>query len=101
MEGVGAALGWYQDPYHRHEERYFSQGRPTKLVRDQRRESFDPPPDAAPPGPLLPLPVPETVAGWGSADLHRADECEREPAFDRRDACDTAINAVVRHGIAG
>jgi hypothetical protein len=27
-----------------HEQRYFSQGEPTKLVRDQGQESYDPPP---------------------------------------------------------
>jgi len=39
------AWGWYPDPYRVHEERYISaDGRPTKLVRDAGRESYDPPP---------------------------------------------------------
>jgi hypothetical protein len=54
------AQGWYQDPYAIHEDRYFSAGRPTKLVRDQSRESYDPPPDSAPPdSPLIPA-IPRT-----------------------------------------
>jgi hypothetical protein len=28
------AQGWYRDPYLVHEDRYFSDGQPTKLVRD-------------------------------------------------------------------
>jgi hypothetical protein len=28
------AQGWYRDPYSVHEDRYFSDGQPTKLVRD-------------------------------------------------------------------
>ena len=36
--------GWQADPFGLHEQRYFSQGQPTKLVRDQGRESYDPPP---------------------------------------------------------
>jgi hypothetical protein len=37
--------GWQADPFGLHEQRYFSQGQPTKLVRDQGRESYDPPPN--------------------------------------------------------
>ena len=36
--------GWQADPFGLHEQRYFSQGQPTKLVRDQGREAYDPPP---------------------------------------------------------
>ena len=44
----GALQGWHGDPFGRHEMRYFSAGRPTKLVRDGRLESYDEPPaDAA------------------------------------------------------
>jgi hypothetical protein len=39
--------GWYPDPYGNHDERWFSDGRPTNLVRDQGAHSFDrPPPEA-------------------------------------------------------
>jgi hypothetical protein len=36
--------GWHADPFGRHEQRYFSAGVPTKLVRDGNVESFDGPP---------------------------------------------------------
>jgi hypothetical protein len=37
--------GWHPDPFASHEMRYFSAGRPTKLVRDGRAEAYDEPPD--------------------------------------------------------
>jgi hypothetical protein len=36
--------GWCADPFQLHEERYFSSGRPTKLVRDGKLESYEDPP---------------------------------------------------------
>jgi len=33
--------GWYRDPFGKHDERWFSDGRPTSLVRDQGSESDD------------------------------------------------------------
>ena len=41
--------GWYQDPYGRHEARWFSQGQPTESVRDGQVDSWDPPPGFSPP----------------------------------------------------
>jgi hypothetical protein len=38
--------GWARDPFHLHESRYFSAGRPTKLVRDGTVETYDDPPSA-------------------------------------------------------
>jgi hypothetical protein len=35
------------DPFGVHEERYFSAGQPTKLVRDRDAESYDEPPSGA------------------------------------------------------
>jgi len=32
------AQGWYRDPFAIHEDRYLSQGLPTKLIRDAIRE---------------------------------------------------------------
>jgi hypothetical protein len=55
--------GWYLDPYGRHEQRWFSAGKPTALVRDHGTDGHDVPPGGPPPGP--PLPVPE-FAGRGS-----------------------------------
>jgi len=89
--------GWYRDPYGRHEDRYFSDGTPTKLVRDGDREAFDPPPDLPLPGPLL-RSAHRPPRRPGPGDLHRADECEREPAFDWRVARDKAISTAVRCG---
>jgi hypothetical protein len=44
--------GWHRDPFGNHGERWFSDGRPTNLVRDQGTESYDEPPrDWLPPDP--------------------------------------------------
>lgn len=40
------AQGWYGDPFRRHEARWFSDGNPTALVRDDGIASQDPPPQA-------------------------------------------------------
>jgi len=37
--------GWYVDPYRLHEARWFSEGTPTALVRDEGVTSQDPPPN--------------------------------------------------------
>ena len=44
--------GWYPDPYEIHDDRWFSDGKPTRLVRDQGSESYDEPPLEHPRGPL-------------------------------------------------
>jgi hypothetical protein len=36
--------GWYLDPYGAHDERWYSDGKPTNLVRDQGTEAYDEPP---------------------------------------------------------
>jgi hypothetical protein len=89
--------GWYRDPYRQHEDRYFSEGKPTKLVRDAGRESFDPPPDVAWSGPPVPVPSPATQVSAGN-DLRRADDAERAAPYDRRVACDKATSAILRYG---
>jgi hypothetical protein len=38
---VGDLHGWQADPYGLHEARYFSQGQPTRLVRNGDRETYD------------------------------------------------------------
>jgi hypothetical protein len=92
-----STFGWFLDPYHLHEFRYFSGGIPTKLVRDAGLESFDPPPD-------IPLPGPPTRAARtaprssGPADMRRADDAEREAPYDQRTACRKATNAIIRFG---
>jgi hypothetical protein len=45
--------GWFVDPFGVHDQRWFSQGTATPLVRDDHYESQDPPPDDVPPGPLV------------------------------------------------
>jgi hypothetical protein len=40
----GEAEGWFPDPFGRHEQRWFSAGSPSALVRDGDTESADPPP---------------------------------------------------------
>ncbi len=90
-------LGWFLDPYHEHEFRYFSAGNPTKLVRDGGLESFDPPPDI--PMPESPIPAASGANPFaGPADMRRADDAEREAPYDRRAACQKATSSIVRFG---
>jgi hypothetical protein len=65
------AEGWYRDPYGVHEDRWFSDGTPTALVKDAGVEGKDPPPAGEPAQPL----VVSTPAAPGSPDdLRRAGE---------------------------
>lgn len=66
--------GWYQDPYKFHQDRWFSGGTPTALVRDGDTESHDVPPSEPPPQPLVRT-EPPTFGGDGE-DLQRADSAE-------------------------
>jgi hypothetical protein len=75
------AEGWYQDPYKIHEDRWYSEGTPTALVRDGDVEAQDPPPPGdAPAGPLLRSRAHGEPAG--PDDLRRADEAEAGGAND-------------------
>jgi hypothetical protein len=101
-ESPAAAEGWYRDPYGIHQDRWFSAGTPTSLVRDQGSEGHDDPPGYPPAGP--PVEIPDTdrfpeddlrradaaEAGIEDGDLRRADQAEanaehrdRSAAFDR------------------
>jgi hypothetical protein len=73
------AEGWYRDPYGRHDDRWFSDGRPTRLVRDRGTESSDEPPPGDPPLPLVPV---TEVQDSDGSDLKRADEAEWESEYD-------------------
>jgi hypothetical protein len=64
--------GWCTDPFGRHEARWLSTGRPTKLVRDGAVESYDDPPDQEPT--QEPQLIEPEVAPDGGADLLRAGE---------------------------
>jgi hypothetical protein len=76
------AQGWYRDPFGRHEDRYFSVGHPTKLVRDATAESYDPPPWEYPMRmPLVPV-VPRAANHRGADDTRRADDMQRDREVD-------------------
>jgi len=51
---TGGAQGWFVDPFDIHQHRWYSDGRPSNLVRDHGVESYDDPPPGAPPRPLVP-----------------------------------------------
>jgi hypothetical protein len=73
------AEGWYRDPYGLHGDRWFSDGRPTSLVRDQGIESHDEPPRGEPPVPLEPVAEIEESDG---RDLLRADDAEWKSEYE-------------------
>lgn len=89
------AQGWYRDPYGLHQDRYFSDGQPTKLVRDGAEESYDPPPPEPPEGELVEVPEVEPTDG---SDLRRADEREAQPAFDTKKERRAAFENVETYG---
>lgn len=88
--------GWYRDPYGIHEDRYFSDGHPTKLVRDGGCEAFDAPPPGPVPEPLVEIPASECADG---SDLLRADDRAAGPAvFDKRKAFMDALDSIAVYG---
>ena len=88
--------GWYLDPFRHHRERYFTDGRPTDLVREGEHEGFDPPPELLLSSPLVPVRVRNRALG--PRDLRRADDNEAQAAFDPRTASDRATSAMIRYG---
>jgi hypothetical protein len=92
-EGPTAAEGWYRDPYGIHQDRWFSAGTPTSLVRDRGTEGHDDPPGYPPPGP--PVEIPDADP-FPADDLHRADEAEAKAEHDDQPTVlDQAFNAEV------
>lgn len=84
------AQGWYRDPYHVHQDRYFSVGQPTKLVRDADTEAYDPPP-MSPPYPLIEVLEYQPIDG---SALRRADDLAAGPVtYDHAQACYDALDA--------
>jgi hypothetical protein len=75
------AQGWYYDPYRQHSARWFSDGTPTKLVRDDGVVSHDPPPNIPYTDKLEP--IAETEGGLLHADGGEG-RCDR----------DSGVNAV-------
>jgi len=91
--------GWYRDPYELHEDRWFSDGQPTKLVRDDGQESYDEPPDR--PVPVTDLVrVPEDDEATSGSDLRRADEASNEPPYSAQAASRAAFDAFDERGFA-
>jgi len=104
-----SAEGWYHDPYHLHQHRWFSNGAPTGLVRDGSVESQDDAPPTPLDGPLVEVEGPQASFGSdlrradeaeagdraGAPDLRRADEADGP--FDPRAAADAALDALGRY----
>jgi hypothetical protein len=85
--------GWYQDPFELHTDRWFSDGKPTDLVRDAGLVSHDEPPADLPPGAVL-VEV-EQAQEAGGGDLKRADAAtSKDQSIDGG----TAANAVLGVG---
>ncbi len=85
------AEGWYRDPYLVHEDRWFSAGQPTKLVRDGGSEAYDPPPDGPPKVELVEVPHTEPVDG---SDLRRADDAKAGAVYDSKAAAWSTIDSM-------
>jgi hypothetical protein len=96
-----SAEGWYRDPYGIHQDRWFSAGTPTSLVRDQGVEGHDDPPGYPPPGP--PAEIPE-IDKFPADDLRRADEKEAndgpyDPERTAEQAGDAAVTGFGGYGL--
>ncbi|MGH9091478.1 MAG: hypothetical protein ACRDZR_08905 [Acidimicrobiales bacterium] len=88
--------GWCTDPYARHEARWLSDGKPTKLVRDGAAVTYDEPPDE----PFVRVPeLIEHDPVPGGGDLVRADDAERRGStFDHDKAYMRQMDAVWSDG---
>ncbi len=72
MEPHEEEEGWFTDPFGRHEARWLSFGKPTKLVRDGVVESYDEPPEEEPSN--VPVRIEPEVEANDGADLIRAGD---------------------------
>lgn len=88
------AQGWYQDPWGRHQDRYYSAGEATSLVRDDGVDGHDDPPAGGPDATLVPA---ETEEPSDGRDLLRADATgdpgDGTPGLAAMDAATTVISA--------
>jgi len=88
------AQGWYRDPYLVHEDRYFSDGQPTKLVRDGDEELYDPPPPGPPKVELVEVRHNDPPNG---GDLRRADDqAAGSAAYDSKAAFWAQIESLIQ-----
>lgn len=74
--------GWYTDPYTRHEARWMSDDKPTKLVRDGLIESYDNPPPLQPTS--IPIQIEVEPTHSHGEDLLRADAAEGNEPYDAK-----------------
>lgn len=98
--------GWHPDPYERHDERWFSDGNPTRLVRDQGSEFYDEPPPESPREPLPPEPAAQgepPQQGQERGGFLPGMSASDDPPRRRRPGCValTLISVGVIAGIAG
>ena len=90
--------GWYRDPYGLHTDRWYSDGRATKLVRDGTAESYDDPPPRDPPAP--PEPIPDKPGD--SRDTKRADAASSgDQAYDPEKAWIAVLDKALGQGSIG
>jgi hypothetical protein len=89
------AQGWYRDPYLVHDDRYFSAGQPTKLVRDGGIEQYDPPPAGPPKAELVEVRQSEPTNG---SDLRRADDPSAGAVYDPKGAFWAAVDSAAIFG---
>ena len=87
--GTTQPEGWYRDPFAIHEDRWMSQGRPTKLVRDGGVEANDPPPDLPLPAELGPA-----VSDGGEASGPGQGQAGQERGYSDRRARRAAFDAI-------
>ena len=77
MDDELAPEGWDQDPYRRHENRWFSMDTATSLLRDGVAESRDEPPDT--PYPTLLVPTAEVAVP--NETVRAGDELVENPTI--------------------
>ncbi len=91
MSRAVEAQGWYEDPFAIHEQRWFSAGCPTSLVRDGKVEAKDPPPSETFDGPLVAVVNAPARNGDGN-DQRRVGDRMGDP-YDAQKASDAAFDA--------
>jgi hypothetical protein len=90
------AQGWFRDPFGVHEDRYFSAGQPTKLVRDRDVEAYDEPPDRPFAASDLVPAARDAETGLAGSDLRRADDADLDEPYSADRARRAAIDSVIR-----